>query len=112
MTKPILQQTTELVAKDLEIEGQWEFLSEKELLDALSDHVEYMMKYRIELLMSTLYRLDVSEQKVAKAMQPLTIDPPNIGIAKLIIERQKQRIETKQNYKPSVLKDWMNFDLE
>ena len=110
MVKPTLQQTTDLVVQDLEIEGQWTFLSEFELLEALSRHVEYMMQYKMEVLMSTLYRLDVSEQKVSKAMTPLAIDPPNVGIAKLIIERQKQRIHTKQSYKPPVLKDWMDFE--
>lgn len=109
MDKPIIAQTTALVVKDFEIGQQWNFLSETALLKALSEHVLYMMKYRMEVLMSTLYRLDVQEAKVAHALSTVAIEPPHVGIAKLIIERQKQRVHTKSTYKSPPLKDFFEF---
>ena len=109
MEKPVIVQTIELVVKDFEIDQQWDFLEEEELLAALSRHVKYMMESRMEVLMSTLYRLDVSEAKVANALSLIAIEPPHIGIAKLIIDRQKQRIQTKITYKQPPLKDWIDF---
>jgi hypothetical protein len=35
--------------------------------------------------------------------------PPHIGIAQLIIDRQKQRLYTKATYKTEPLEDWMDF---
>lgn len=103
-----INQTAELIANDFEMESI-PHLTEEDLLNALSEHVEYMMKYRMEVLLSTLYRLDVSEEKVEKAMSLNTILPPNVGIAQLIIDRQRRRLQTKATYKTEPLADWMDF---
>lgn len=105
-----ISDTAELIASDFEMSPTaTPFLTETELLDALSEHVEMMIKYRMEILLSTLYRLDVSERKVNLAMSPGATLPPHIGIAQLIIDRQKQRLHTKATYKTEPLDDWMDF---
>lgn len=105
-----INETATLIANDFEMSPETTaFLTEEQLLEALSEHVEMMMKYRLEILMSTLYRLDVSEKKVNLAMSPSASVAPNIGIAQLIIDRQKQRLYTKATYKPEPLDDWMDF---
>ena len=105
-----INETAALIVDDFEMSlTETPFLTEDQLLEALSDHVEMMMKYRMEVLMSTLYRLDVSERKVAQAMSPAAELAPNIGIAQLIINRQKQRLHTKATYKVDPLKDWIDF---
>ena len=106
-----LNETAELIATDFEMSPtETPFLTEEKLLSALSEHVEMMMKYRMEILLSTLYRLDVSEQKVAAALSPGAVLSPHIGIAQLIIDRQKQRIYTKTTYKTEPLDDWIDFE--
>ncbi|MGB1121759.1 MAG: hypothetical protein ACPG3Z_07165 [Saprospiraceae bacterium] len=105
-----INDTADLIATDFEMSpSETPFLTEKDLLQALSEHVEMMMKYRMEILLSTLYRLDVSERKVNLAMSPGATLPPHIGIAQLIIDRQKQRLHTKATYKTEPLEDWMDF---
>jgi hypothetical protein len=51
------------------------------------------------LLMSYLYRLDVLEVKINAVLSPIAIVSPIEGLARLILERQKERIATKQKYK-------------
>lgn len=105
-----INDTAEIIVSDFEMSpSETPFLTEEELLEALSEHVEMMMKYRLEILLSTLYRLDVSERKVNLAMSPGATLPPHIGIAQLIIDRQKQRLQTKATYKTEPLDDWIDF---
>jgi hypothetical protein len=59
--------------------------------------VEEMMRDDLGLLLSTLYRLDIYEEKIQAALRSATI-PPAEGIARLIIERQKEKIETRKKY--------------
>jgi hypothetical protein len=107
LAKNNIQETADLIQQDFEyMPKDLEFLTEEDLLEALANHVEDMLKYKSEILMSNLYRLDVSEKKVAFAMSPEAALPPNIGIANLIIERQKQRVFTKNHYKTKPLDNW------
>ena len=96
---------TALIVRNFELETTEETLSEEELLDLLTRQVAYMMEYKMEYLLSLLYRLDVLEHKINHALSPVAIEPPAIGLAKLILERQKQRIATKQAYKPKIDED-------
>jgi hypothetical protein len=74
-------------------------LSESDLFKAIRDRVEYLLEKNPELLMSYLYRLDVLEVKINAVLSPNAIVPPIEGLARLILERQKERIATKQKYK-------------
>ena len=55
------------------------------------------MRTDLGLLLSSLYRLDVEEHKIQKALRSSTV-PAAEGIATLIIERQKEKIETRKKY--------------
>jgi hypothetical protein len=93
------------IAKDFGLtipEAEW---SEADLLRALADRVDYFMQSRMEELLSLLYRMDVSEAAVAEALHPAAPEPANVGIARLIIERQRQRAATKRRIKPEPLED-------
>lgn len=96
-----LQHTRELIARDFELDAidEKEQINEEELLRLLSDRIAYMIEYQLEFLLSLMYRLDVSEQKVSYALSPVAPEPANIGLARLVLERQKQRAFTKQYYK-------------
>lgn len=93
------------IAKDFGLivpDTEW---SEADLLRALADRVDYFMQNRMEELLSLLYRMDVSEADVATALHPNAPEPANVGIARLIIERQVRRAETKRRIKPEPLED-------
>lgn len=72
-------------------------LDEKMLLVLFTQRVEEMMREDLGLLLSTLYRLDVEEEKIQHALKSPTV-PPAEGIASLIIERQKERLLTRKKY--------------
>jgi hypothetical protein len=72
-------------------------MDEAVLLDILAVRVEEMMRDDLDLLLSTLYRLDVYEHKIKAALQSPEI-PPALGLARLILERQKEKIATRLKY--------------
>ena len=72
-------------------------LDEKALLDLFTKRVEEMMRDDLDLLLSSLYRLDVEEHKIQQALRSATV-PVAEGIARLIIERQKEKILTRKKY--------------
>jgi hypothetical protein len=89
----------ELIVKDFELVAPEEELTEEEFFDFLSDHIAYLIEHKLEYLMSLMYRLDINEAKVHFALSPMAPEPANIGIARLVLERQRQRVATKQYYR-------------
>ena len=45
----------------------------------------------MDFLLSLMYRLDIDEHKINLALSPKAIVPPNVGLAHLILERQKYK---------------------
>ena len=79
--------------------------TEAEFLQKLADAIDYWMQHRMERLMSLCYTLDVDEAGVAQAFHPGASEPANVGLAKLLYERQKERIHTKQTIKSPPVDD-------
>jgi len=96
---------TSIIVRNFELETSKDTLSEEELLVLLTEQVAYMMEYKMDYLLSLLYRLDVLEHKINHVLSPVAIDSPAVGLAKLILERQKLRVATKQEYKPKTEDD-------
>lgn len=105
MEKSLAEQTTELIARDFGLDIGDEPLTEQQLFDLVANEVAYMLEHRMETLFSLLYRLDVSEKKIRAALAPDANDPANVLVARLIIDRQKQRIFTKRKYRQEKLDD-------
>lgn len=101
MTDNTLHQTAALIRRSFELESEPE--SEQELLALLAERIAEMLEHQPEYLMSMLYRLDVLEEKIHPVMRPDAPEPANWGLARLVLERQKQRIETKKTVKPKPL---------
>jgi hypothetical protein len=99
--------TRQLVAKNFDISPQIpDTPDEAELLSALCHTVGQMLEQAPERLFAILYRLDVSERQVQAALSPQAILPPNEGIARLIIAREKQKAITKAEYQsPTIISD-------
>lgn len=87
-----------LINKELVIELP-EKISVEELREKLSAHINRLIQHNFEQLVNLLYRIDVSEAKIKSLLQ---IQPGiNAGdiIADLIIERQLQKIKSRQQFK-------------
>jgi len=94
-------ETREMIIQDFGLDIPGEGMDEAALFQILADAVAYMIEHRIDFLMSLLYRLDVLEPHINHALSPLCPDPANIALAKLIMDRQKQRVKTKADYRSS-----------
>lgn len=87
-----------LIIRNFEIQGADEDVSEDELLDILTSQVEYLMDRRLDYLLSLLYRLDVLEPKIKAVLYNQELIAPARGLAKLILDRQRERIATREKY--------------
>ena len=79
---------------DLEIPVS-EVSSQDEFLKLLTRVIQHLLDKDFERLMNGLYRIDVDENKVKLAM---TTDQVAENIARLIIERELQKVETRRKY--------------
>ena len=104
-------ETTALIVRDFELTAPDKPMTVAELLAYLADVIGYMIEKRLDYLLSLLYRLDVSEKKINHALMPGNTEDANVALARLVIERQKQRIATKKAYREQHPSNW-NWDLE
>lgn len=96
---------TQSILNKFDIASPNESPSEEELFELLCDQIAYMIEYRMEYLLSLLYRNDILEHKINFALSPRCPDPANIALAKLVMERQKERIKTKSSIKVLPIED-------
>ena len=98
--------TTKVIFRDFEIENaDTAEPTEAELFDLLRRQIELMLERKPEFLFSLLYRMDVKEAKANAALHPLAPDPPAVGLAKLVMERQKERNRTRELYRQDPIDD-------
>jgi hypothetical protein len=80
-------------------------LSEKlamdELTQQLTHHINHLINTDFEKLIFYLYRIDVHEEKMKQLLQQQQGENAAQLIAKLIIDRQLQKLASKQNFHPS-----------
>jgi hypothetical protein len=84
--------------------------SDQELRSLLADHIAHLLASRPEYLMSLLYRLDVLESRIRPVFEPGAPEPVNVALARLVLERQQQRMETKSQIKPGPLEDMAGWE--
>lgn len=84
------------INKDLAIELS-ENISFETLQRLLADHINQLIQFNFEKLISLLYRIDVSEAKLKNLLQQGNENAGKI-IADAIIERQLQKIKSRQQY--------------
>ena len=91
--------------KELDIQdGQ--YLTEDEILIILINRVNELLENDKDLLMSYLYRLDISQKKIASVLRVTNVIPPEQSLARLILDRQIERIKTKRKYKQDPIEGW------
>lgn len=76
-----------------------ETMSMEEVEEKLRAHIDRLIQHDFQKLLSILYKIDVDENKLKKILieQPAT-DAAEV-IAKMILERQIQKIITRKQYK-------------
>ncbi|MEO1435198.1 MAG: hypothetical protein AAFV80_06645 [Bacteroidota bacterium] len=105
--------TAALIIADFGLENQQTEFSDETLLDYTADVIAYLLEKRLEQLFNTLYRLDVDEDKIKWALDPSKHEEPvNVAVAKLVIERQHQRLKTKAAYRPKAPRNWADYQDE
>ena len=100
------KETTALILRDFELIDPEKEMTEAELLDYLAAAIDYMIEHKLDFLLSLLYRLDVSEQKINEALLPSNKEDANIALAKLVLDRQKLRVATKRAYREKNPSNW------
>lgn len=85
------------VSKSLDM-GLPENISLDELKEKLSGHINYLIQTNFQKLVSLLYRVDVSEQKLKSLLKEYPDSDAGKVIADLIIERQLQKIKSRQQF--------------
>lgn len=86
----------ELVFRKFELEQAVQ-PDEQEMIRVLAERISEMLDREPDLLFSTLYRLDVYESKINQVLQSPFEDPAT-GLARLVIERQKEKLQTRRTY--------------
>lgn len=76
-----------------------EKISMEELQEKLSVHINDLIQHNFEQLVNLLYRIDISETKIKSLLQNNTDSNAGHIIASLIIERQLQKIKSREQYK-------------
>lgn len=88
--------------EELEQDG----VDEEKVIAVIALKVEKYLNSNPDLLMSYLYRLDVQEKRIKRALENAEEYPANIVLAKLIWTRQKERLQTRQKYRSKSDRDW------
>lgn len=70
----------------------------EELKEKLSFYINYLIEKDFHKLVSILYRIDVSETKLKTLLNDNPGEDARKIIAELIIERQLQKIKTRQQF--------------
>lgn len=99
MNSQLLHKALTNLLPDLHFNDDGSEISEEELLLAIAARVADLMDREPGLLFSYLYRLDISEKKLNEAINTPSTDPLAYRIAEFILERQKERIASKEKYK-------------
>lgn len=91
--------TRDLLLNTFEVEAEKISENPDEIFQQLTLQIAWMIEHKMDFLLSLLYRLDVSEEKINLALAPQSPLPADQALALLILERQKQRMETKERYR-------------
>lgn len=80
---------------ELELTGN---ISQEELREKLSRHINYLIENDFQKLVNILYRIDVSETKLKTLLSENKGEDSGNIIAGLIMERQFEKIKTRRQF--------------
>jgi hypothetical protein len=88
----------DIIVNNFEVAFGDELISRERLTTMLMEQIEYFIERRTEYFFNLMYRLDIDERKVRKALQPGENENPIRALADLIIDRQIQKNKTRAKY--------------
>ena len=91
-------QLSKLLSKEFQIELP-DKVSYEELQSRLETYINQLIKDDFEKLVTYLYRIDVNEQKLKLLLHQFPEEDAGKIIAALIIERQQQKIKTRELFR-------------
>ncbi len=107
MEKEIIVQTAQLISKELYIEE--ELIGLPDQMDLLRERVAAVVKDLLDFdfgqLLNLLYLMDVDEEKLKEMLHETGETDPHYMIADMIIEREMQKVLSRQKYKQKKLED-------
>ena len=68
------------------------------LLEALSERILYLLRYRHEKLLSALYILDVGESVYNRAMEQDSMEDRAWALAEAVYDRETEKIRMREKY--------------
>lgn len=77
----------------------YETLNRAELKSHLTAYIAELLEHNFEKLCSLIYRHDVNEEKFHIALQTGDIEGQAGRVAELVIERELQKVQTRQAYR-------------
>lgn len=100
------KEAMDIICQSLGVNSDW--MPDKDaLLAIIAERVNQLLETDKDLLLSYLYRLDISMKKINEMLKLKHIIPPHESIARLILDRQIDRIKTKKKYKvPPIEGGW------
>lgn len=73
-------------------------LNRQLLLEALSERIFYLLRYRYEKLLSALYILDIGEDVYNRAMEQDTMEDRAWALAAAVYDRESEKIRSREKY--------------
>ena len=74
-------------------------LNKEDIIIPLSEYINHLINTDFQRLLYLLYRIDISEQKLQKLLKESPHKNAGDIIADLIVERQLQKIESREKFK-------------
>ncbi len=75
-------------------------LNDKVLFERLAKYINDLVNHDFEYLLSLLYRIDVEEKNIRAVLSAQPGADAGELIAQLIIDRQEQKIKSREQFKP------------
>ncbi len=98
-------ETLQLIKHSLQIDVK-DTLTHEEMIHLIAQRVDYLLENDKDLLLSYLYRLDISMKKINNVLKMKKVIPPHQSIALLIFQRQLERVHTKKKIKVKPIEGW------
>lgn len=86
------------ISQSLDIELR-QNISFAELKEKLANYIHHLINHDFNKLVSLLYRIDVSESKLKQLLKDNPSEDAGRVMAELIIERQQQKLRSKQEFR-------------
>ncbi|UYQ92546.1 hypothetical protein MKQ68_20900 [Chitinophaga horti] len=104
---PLLQETGKLLKKEAGLRFRGNVTMEK-LEQALAERLQQLISQDFQQFVMLLYTVDVSEKKIKGILAGEGNDDAYLLIARLIIERQLQKVQARAASRTDSPGDWMD----